>query len=339
MHKRARFGLGAAASLFVILSSAQAFAGTETCQGWSAGLTWDGPAYATMTASLYTAGGALVENSTNAQVQAAAGTMTFSGTWVSTPLNGTYQVLFNATVYGDLNHTPTPAELASWPSNLIFHVSGTSDQFACTCTGGTHSSNASNFNGTPIGAGDTIWFSAVFKVNAGFTGPVTFTLQESTITFAGTSVSVPNARITIDPAATTAASSFDSTTNTWVTVVPPNTSGNIFLDGVPFHVPAGGLPGGITPVTWAGTFSANRPGLPINWAWSAAVYSSFAATAGGVSVKAVDDNHFQPYPISDHAGTPENYRSSVIGGARGGGGSNFTGSLSGTLLLTPSPCD
>lgn len=38
-----------------------------------------------------------------------------------------------------------------------------------------------------------------------------------------------------------------------------------------------------------------------------------------------------PFPNSDHAGTPECWKSFVVGGAHGGGGSTFTGSYSGTL--------
>jgi hypothetical protein len=133
-----RLGKVSAGLLLIVgigAASRSALAGTETCQGWTAIVTWNGPAYAVMTASLYlegSSGPVLVENSTNAQVQAAAGTMTFTGSWVSTPLNGTYQVLFNVTVYSDLDHVPSASELASWPSNLIFYLSGTSDLLTCT---------------------------------------------------------------------------------------------------------------------------------------------------------------------------------------------------------------
>jgi len=37
------------------------------------------------------------------------------------------------------------------------------------------------------------------------------------------------------------------------------------------------------------------------------------------------------YKNSDHAGTPESVRQFLVSGARGGGGSNFTGSYSGTV--------
>jgi hypothetical protein len=51
----------------------------------------------------------------------------------------------------------------------------------------------------------------------------------------------------------------------------------------------------------------------------------------------VDDNQASIYKNSDHAGTPENFKASVTGGATGGGGSNFTGSYSatGSCVLTP----
>jgi hypothetical protein len=52
-------------------------------------------------------------------------------------------------------------------------------------------------------------------------------------------------------------------------------------------------------------------------------------------VKPVDDNKASIYQNSDHAGTPEYFQTYVIGGATGGGGSNFTGSYSATAAVTP----
>lgn len=105
--------------------------------------------------------------------------------------------------------------------------------------------------------------------------------------------------------------------------------------GSAFVVPASGLPGGINPVTWSGTFfSAASVPLSVNWQWAAAVYTQLNATNyNALGVKAVDDNHFLPYQNADHAGTPENFKSYVTGGARGGGGSNYTGGLSGTASV------
>jgi hypothetical protein len=99
---------------------------------------------------------------------------------------------------------------------------------------------------------------------------------------------------------------------------------------VGFPVPAGGLPGGIKPVTWKGTFSIAATGIKVQWQWGAAVYASFNTDYNADQVKPVDDNKASVYQNSDHAGTPEAYRPFVLAGATGGGGSNYTGSYSGT---------
>jgi len=51
----------------------------------------------------------------------------------------------------------------------------------------------------------------------------------------------------------------------------------------------------------------------------------------------VDDNMASQYHNSDHAGTPENFKASVTGGATGSGGANYTGGLSGTARVGPCP--
>ena len=64
-------------------------------------------------------------------------------------------------------------------------------------------------------------------------------------------------------------------------------------------------------------------------------YSNFSADYNALGVKPVDDKVQNPYLNSDHAGTPENFKSFVIGGATGGGGGNFTGGLSATKSVGP----
>jgi uncharacterized repeat protein (TIGR01451 family) len=191
----------------------------------------------------------------------------------------------------------------------------------------------SNFNGTAIGGNDWIWFNAVVKVKGLGTSPVTITVRKSTITFGSTTVQVSNADLTFDPGATSATTAFDTSSNAWTTTVPTTGPGNTFLTGIGFHVPAAGLPGGINPVDWTATFGTTTPGISLQWQWAAAVYTSFGAP-GALGVKPVDSNTLSVYKNSDHAGTPESFKRSVIGGARGGGGSNFTGSYSGTAAAT-----
>jgi hypothetical protein len=187
----------------------------------------------------------------------------------------------------------------------------------------------SNFNGTPILAGDYIWFNSVLRVQG--LDPT----KKTTVSFSGSKIesadfdeSAPSATITFDPAVTTSTTTF--TAGQWVTTVPASLGGNVFLDGLAFLVPAGGLPGGINPVTWKGTFSSATTGLKFQWKWAAAVYTTFSTNYNSLGVKPVDDNHTSAYQNADRAGTPENFRSFVIGGARGGGASNYTGSYSGT---------
>jgi len=204
----------------------------------------------------------------------------------------------------------------------------------------------SNFNGTPIAAGDFIWFSSVLKVQglpSGQSATVFFENQAITFTANGftyntANAGMPNAQVTIDPSATQATTTFDPVTRTWRTVTPPNTAGNIFLSGYAFAQflfgQSGGLPGGINPVTWTGTFSAlTSVPLTVNWQWAAAVYTTFSTDNNALGVKPVDDNQASQYKNADHAGTPENFKSFVTGGARGGGGSNYTGSLSATASV------
>jgi N-acetylneuraminic acid mutarotase len=119
------------------------------------------------------------------------------------------------------------------------------------------------------------------------------------------------------------------------TTLPPQWSGNALLSAVELPLTSS-VAGGVNPVTWTASFQSDASGLSVNWAWSAAVYTTFATSYGTLGVKPVDDTHVSQYQNSDHAGTPENFKSKVVGGARGGGGSNYTGSLSGTLSVTPS---
>jgi SdrD B-like domain len=200
------------------------------------------------------------------------------------------------------------------------------------------SSITGNFNGTAIPANDTLWFSSVAKVQGLGSGPATIHLTNQSISFeangASYQYSVPDATLTLSPSATTAVASFNAATNSWNTTVPTHFSGNTFLSALAVPLPSG-LPGGIQNVTWQLTATSNTAGLSINWQWAAAAYSTFSANEAASNVKAVDDNHFAPFANSDHAGTPENFQPFVVGGATGGGGSNFTGSYSATGSFTP----
>jgi hypothetical protein len=203
------------------------------------------------------------------------------------------------------------------------------------------SSIAANFNGTALGAGDTLWFSSVLKLSGAPAGAaVTVRFDQASVSYVvggvTTTVAAPSGVVTFSPAATTASTSYDATSNTWHSTVPAGLGGNTFLSGLAVPLPAG-LPGGVRPVTWSGHFSSDTPGVGVSWQWAAAAYTRFGADYGALGVKPVDDPQASAYPNSDHAGTPEAERAFVTGGAMGGGGANYTGSYSGTQSSAACP--
>jgi hypothetical protein len=207
------------------------------------------------------------------------------------------------------------------------------------------STNISNFNGTPINLGNWIWYNANFTAKGIPSTGATITFTNSTISSVENGVpfsnSAPNAQITFSPSASCTSTTFNAMTNTWVTTVPVKGDDEIFLTGLAVPVPSSGLPGGLN-MNWTGTFSTNGvSGISIQWKWSASVYSSFTTDYNALAVKA---GHQTACGQSngDHAGTPEGvnnnnqpWKQLVIGGARGGGGSNWTGSWSGTQSVAP----
>jgi hypothetical protein len=211
----------------------------------------------------------------------------------------------------------------------------------------TPTSNVSNFNGTTINGGSFIWFNANFSASGIPSTGATIFFQSSTIQFTTSTqtfnLTVPNAQITFSPNATCASTTFDTLTNTWMTTVPVTSCDEIFLTGLTFPVPGnfGGKANGN--VTWNGSFSSNVSGVSADWKWGAAVYSTFTTDYNALAVKPSHCATCAGYNGGDHAGTPEGtdtatgqpFKKYVIGGARGGGGSNFTGSWSGTVKVSP----
>ena len=194
------------------------------------------------------------------------------------------------------------------------------------------SSIASGFNGTSIRPDSFILFNANFSGRGIPATGATIFLQNSRIDIASAkgnfTYDVPDGMIVFTPSANCAATLFDGTQ--WVTKLPVSGSDEVLLSALGIQAPAD-LKG--ARVTWTGDFSTDTPGVSISWKWSAAVYGA------DVTEPNYNDLDLKPahtrtclYANSDHAGTPENpaIKRSVVGGARGGGGSNFTGSWSAT---------
>jgi hypothetical protein len=198
---------------------------------------------------------------------------------------------------------------------------------------------SNNFNAFPINSGNYLWFTSVLKPDGLGSTPVTIHFTQQTITIPTTpaiTLSVPDASVTFDPGVNFATTKFVG--GMQVTTVPsnPTLSGNTFFSALSYQLPAN-LPGGIKNVTWSGTIGTSTPGVKVNWQWAAAVYPTphFSTDYNAIGIKPVDDNNKNPYLNNDHAGTPENFKTFVIGGATGGGGANYTGGLSGTGNVGP----
>jgi len=212
----------------------------------------------------------------------------------------------------------------------------------------TQSSITAKFNSFDLKSGDVVWFSAVVQItgtkptvnsNIHFTGQSLRFVEPDGTTFTKTLFSSESDYVVGGSSASTV---FSPTAFKWITTAPASYSGDVFLSGYSYHVGSAGLPGG-TSVTWSGNFASSECGLSFNWKWAAAVYTHFAGTQPAphyskVGVKPVDDNKLSTYQNSDHAGTPENFTSYLAQGGTGGGGSNFTGSYSGTAGIKLASC-
>jgi len=190
----------------------------------------------------------------------------------------------------------------------------------------------SSFNGTAIPAGRTVWVSSKLKAKTSSlgTGETTIYFENALVQFAANNTAyafvLPRAKVIYSPTATSTTTTYDAGTQTWVTTVSPgNWDKEVFLSGVAIPAPAGGFPGGIKPVTVGGRLGSSKYGVVLEWKWAAAAYTTFATDYTLLGVKPVSNNTENPYSNGDKAGTPEQYKNSVTGGARGGGGSNYTG--------------
>lgn len=195
---------------------------------------------------------------------------------------------------------------------------------------GVTSSSTQNFNGTAINGGNTIWFNANLQLTGSLPkeafniyavdGSVSFTSGSQVYT-----VAIPNATISFDPSSTKPTTTFDSKTGQWLTQTTTNTTAT-FIAGAQL-TPLTTLPGGIKNVTMTLNFTSSIAGVSLSWKWGAAVYTEFGSNSN-VGVWPTNSSGLQP-------GTPTNEEAFLTGGATGGGGSNYTGSFSGSKSVTP----
>jgi hypothetical protein len=181
---------------------------------------------------------------------------------------------------------------------------------------------------TPKGANNVVWIHAHIGKPNGVPTSTTTTVQFTGVTFVlnGQTYQLPNGVLIFNPATgsvpTTVFNPSAGANGTWTTTLNPNyLSDEIFFDGNAVPVDANISGGG--GATFNYTTTSNDSNLSFSWQWSAAVYTYWPGNSQA---------QILPYHQSDHAGTPENkqVQQSLIQGPRGGGGSNYTGSWSGT---------
>jgi len=193
---------------------------------------------------------------------------------------------------------------------------------------GCTDSISSGFNSSSLSAGTYIWFHIeIGGIQGAPNTPFHVGLANSSIRFSDGSTNynlpVPNADILFSATATSESYSYSPTTGYQIIIPLSSISNEMFVDGVPFLVPAGGLPGGVSPVEWIGTFTSDVSGLSLDWQWSAAAYTSFSADPNDLGIQVIHTGGV-------HSGVPNNYTSYVTSGARSSGGSNYSGSNSST---------
>ena len=104
------------------------------------------------------------------------------------------------------------------------------------------------------------------------------------------------------------------------------------MGGLNYQVPVN-FPGSITNIRWSATITIDKAGIRPTWKWAAAVYTSLGAHSV-LNIKPKNGSTQNPYPNNDLAGTPENYKSFLVSGAKGSGGTNYTGTYSSTSTAT-----
>lgn len=182
-----------------------------------------------------------------------------------------------------------------------------------------------SWNGFKAPAGSVVWINAHLDAKNVPTNTIT-TVDFTGVTLVvnATSYALPNGQVIFNPAVSTAATVVNAD-GSWTTTVSPTFNNDIFFVGQAIPVDAnmenGG--GGNTGSTLSFTTNSSDSTLSFQWQWSAAVYTSWPGNAAA---------NIEPVHAQQQAGAPLNpaVEADLIQGPRGGGGSNFTGSWSGT---------
>jgi uncharacterized repeat protein (TIGR01451 family) len=210
-------------------------------------------------------------------------------------------------------------------------ATNTSTVTTCITTKCVTNQICGSFNSQNPGGG-SVWCNAHLTCNPG--KACTVYCQKATVTFScndgnNYTFPVPDCQVNFSPNCSTGSSSFNGTN--WTTTLPCAGDSQIFLSGC--GIPWQSNFANCKSVCWTGTFSCSASGVNCGWQWSSACYNANLSNCGSINVKPCQKTSCG-YNNNDCAGTPENCKSSCVGGACGNGGNNYCGSWSSTGSFT-----
>jgi len=187
-----------------------------------------------------------------------------------------------------------------------------------------------DLNNGGAATGNVVWFSASADITTRESSGTTvfFTGQQINLQLKSgngipLTIPAPNAEVVFSATATSETTTMNSK-GVWVTTVPTDFTGNVFIGGVAYQVPSGVNLAGAQ-ADWEGVFSGTTVSFTLNWQWAAAVYSTLGTGLGttafynGLGIKPIDASTGSTYLNHDNAGTPENYKTDYISSATGYG--------------------
>lgn len=181
-----------------------------------------------------------------------------------------------------------------------------------------------SWNGFTAPVGSVVWINAHLDAKSAPPNGTTVYFTGVNLVVNATNYALPNGEVVFN-SATTTPTTVVNTNGSWTTTVNPSFTGDIFFVGQAIPVDANMENGGKgnTGSTLSFTTSSSDSTFQFQWQWSAAVYTSWPGNAAA---------EIEPVHASLQAGAPQNtaVQKALIQGPRGGGGSNFTGSWSGT---------
>lgn len=246
---------------------------------------------------------------------------------------------FSGPMHGDIfvdGNLATVFSSSTTPSNSVGYQLEDTALVHCPAAACVIPPSGTAIGGAPVswnkfntqGPNNVVWINAHIGSPSGVSTTTVTVVDFTGVTFVlnGKTYALPDGLLIFDPSApATPSTTFDATfapNGRWVTTVnPKDLSDEIFFDGNALPVDSNISGGGQATLSYTTTSSDNN--LKFSWQWSAAVYTYWPGN---------NQAQILAYHNSDHAGTPENkaVQQSLIQGPRGGGGSNFTGSWSGT---------